>query len=165
MATVIGHGDAHFGNVFLEETRYLYFDPAFAGRHSPLLDIVKPCFHNVFAMWMYFPDEIARDLHLSVSFTGTQIIVEHNYRLPAVRQALVQTKQEHLLQPLVRWLAEREGLPENWQEFFRLALMCCPLLTVHLFDQEKRPPALGWLGLSQAVQLGNRGLDFWRDER
>ena len=34
--TVIGHGDAHFGNVFLEEkSEYLYFDPAFAGRHSP----------------------------------------------------------------------------------------------------------------------------------
>src|SRR5581483_71164 len=34
--TVVGHGDAHFGNVFLEkegngQERYLYFDPAFAG--------------------------------------------------------------------------------------------------------------------------------------
>ena len=63
MYTVIGHGDAHFGNVFLEdEKHYKYFDPAFAGRHSPLLDIVKLFFHNVFAMWMYFPDEVARQL-------------------------------------------------------------------------------------------------------
>ena len=67
-STVIGHGDAHFGNVFLEEqTHYRYFDPAFAGRHAPILDIVKPFFHNVFAMWMYFPQEIERDLHISVS--------------------------------------------------------------------------------------------------
>src|SRR5205823_5647174 len=29
--TVTGHGDAHFGNVFLEDQKdYLYFDPAFA---------------------------------------------------------------------------------------------------------------------------------------
>ncbi|HYL44038.1 MAG TPA: HAD family hydrolase, partial [Ktedonobacteraceae bacterium] len=46
--SVIGHGDAHFGNVFLENQRdYLYFDPAFAGRHTPLLDIIKPLYHNV----------------------------------------------------------------------------------------------------------------------
>src|SRR5437016_1684986 len=48
--TVIGHGDAHFGNVFLEnQNRFLYFDPAFAGRHSLLLDVIKPLFHNVLA--------------------------------------------------------------------------------------------------------------------
>ncbi|MEZ4667820.1 MAG: hypothetical protein R3E39_07895 [Anaerolineae bacterium] len=58
--SVIGHGDAHNGNVFLNyghnNDSMTYFDPAFAGRHSPLLDLAKPLFHNVFAMWMYFPD-------------------------------------------------------------------------------------------------------------
>ena len=70
-ASVVGHGDAHFGNVFLDHLdRFLYFDPAFAGRHSPLLDIVKPLFHNIFAMWMYFPQEISHDLALSVQLVG-----------------------------------------------------------------------------------------------
>ena len=55
--SVIGHGDAHNGNVFYDRERLLYFDPAFAGRHHPLLDIVKPIFHNAFAMWMYYPSE------------------------------------------------------------------------------------------------------------
>ena len=80
MYTVVGHGDAHFGNVFLEDQRYYkYFDPAFAGRHSPLLDIVKSFFHNVFAMWMYFPDEIGRQLQITVDISGGTIFVEHNY--------------------------------------------------------------------------------------
>lgn len=167
MATVVGHGDAHFGNIFLEgaskQRRYLYFDPAFAGRHSPLLDIVKPLFHNVFAMWMYFTREIARDLQLSVKLEGERIIVEHNYRLTPIRQALLQTKQEHLLQPLIAWLGEKDALPKNWQGMLNLALMCGPLLTVDLFDQGKRPPEIGWLGLVQAVQLGNRGIDAWKE--
>lgn len=175
-ATIVGHGDAHFGNVFLERQpgefqrsrgaicRYLYFDPAFAGRHSPLLDVVKPLFHNIFAMWMYFPREVARDLDLSVKLEGEYIIIEHNYRLTPVRWALLNTKQEHLLRPLLAWLKEERALPEDWREILNLALMCCPLLTVDLFDQEKRPPEIGWLGLSQAVQLGNSGLMSWQEE-
>ncbi len=199
-ATIIGHGDAHFGNVFLEMignaqdeaasqrsvdkdaqehadrrhlvvgnaqehtiVHYLYFDPAFAGRHAPLLDIVKPLYHNVFAMWMYFPQEIARDLRLSVKREGERIIVEHNYRLTPIRQALLQVKREALLKPLLAWLKEQGALPEDWQESLNLALMCCPLLTVNLFDTQKRAPAIGWLGLAQAVQLGNAGPAAWED--
>lgn len=165
---IVGHGDAHFGNVFLEGTggdgRYLYFDPAFAGHHSPLLDIVKPLFHNVFAMWMYFPEQIEQSLSLNVKLAGTHIIVEHNYHLTPVRQALLQVKQEELLRPLLTELRERQALPEDWQEIINLALMCCPLLTVDLFDQSKRSVQIGWLGLTQAVQLGNRGIEAWKGE-
>lgn len=209
LATVIGHGDAHFGNVFLFQSRtfqsrkghekdvaavsnafiqkaayssnsaqtntsaqedrnithkYLYFDPAFAGRHSPLLDIVKPLYHNVFATWMYFPQEVARDLRMAVQIEDERIIVEHNYRLMPIRRALLQTKYENLLLPLVRWLEEQHALPEDWQEFLKLALMCCPLLTINLFDEAKVPPEVGWLGLAQAVQLGNSGIASWLED-
>lgn len=154
--TVIGHGDAHFGNVFLEEqTRYQYFDPAFAGRHSPLLDCVKPLFHNVFATWMYFPQEVAAQLEISVSVEGSRIFVEHNYALTPVRQAILETKLHHLLSPLVSLLRERGELPDNWAEMMRLALLCCPLLTVNLLDDSKRSAAICWLGLSQVMQMGN----------
>ena len=157
--TVIGHGDAHFGNVFLEEqTKYLYFDPAFAGRHSPILDIVKPFFHNVFATWMYFPQEIGRDLQITVALRDESIFVEHNYELTPVRQAILDTKLEYLLKPLIALLRERDALPADWEEIFRLALVCCPLLTVNLLDREKRPAEICWLGLSQVVQMGNFSL-------
>jgi phosphoglycolate phosphatase-like HAD superfamily hydrolase len=168
LATAIGHGDAHFGNVFLENAgqtqRYLYFDPAFAGQHSPLLDVVKPLFHNIFAMWMYFPYEVTQDLQLVVKLENEYISIEHNYRLTPLRRAMLGVKQEELLTPLLAWLETHQALPADWQDILKLALMCCPLLTVNLFDQEKRPPALGWLGLAQAVQLGNAGLEPWKEE-
>jgi len=159
--TVVGHGDAHFGNVFLEDhSRYLYFDPAFAGRHTPLLDVVKPLFHNVFATWMYFPHEIARDLQLSVILRDDTLYVEHNYVLTPVRQAILQTKVEHLLTPLIAWLRAEGGLPEDWLEMMQLALMCCPLLTINLIDGERIPPTVSWLGLLLAVQMGNSGMEL-----
>jgi len=155
--TIIGHGDAHFGNVFLQARKdYLYFDPAFAGRHAPLLDIVKPFFHNVYATWMYFPQEIARNLHLSVEVRGSTIFVEHNFELTAIRQAIYDTKLEFLYAPLRDMLASRGGLPDDWREIVWLAMMCCPLLTINLLDEKRIPPAICWLGLAQAIEMGNR---------
>ncbi len=183
--TVIGHGDAHFGNVFLENAllqdgrpqgsplhfnredledttpRYLYFDPAFAGRHSPLLDIIKPLFHNVLATWMYFPHVIAQDLQLTISRRGMTIAIEDNYTLTPVRQAILQTKVEHLLRPLIEELRARDSLPPDWKEIMQLALMCCPLLTINLLDGERMPPCISWLGLLLAVQTGNNGIQPW----
>ncbi len=159
--TVIGHGDAHFGNVFLENRRdYLYFDPAFAGRHSPLLDVVKPLYHNVFATWMYFPQEVARDLHLAVEVRDTTINIEHDYTLAPVRQAILATKLAYLLQPVLAELRKQHALPVNWQEMVQLALMCCPLLTINLLDETRYPPAITWLGLTHAVQMGNNRTGF-----
>ncbi|HEU0002878.1 MAG TPA: HAD hydrolase-like protein, partial [Ktedonobacteraceae bacterium] len=163
MMTVIGHGDAHFGNVFLENQRdYLYFDPAFAGRHSPLFDIIKPMYHNVYATWMYFPQEVARDLHLAVSVRDATIVIEHDYLLSPVRQAILATKFEYLVTPLVAELRSQHALPDNWQEIIQLALMCCPLLTINLLDETRYPSAISWLGLAHAVLMGNNGAGAWR---
>lgn len=152
--TIIGHGDAHFGNVFLERD-YRYFDPAFAGRHAVLLDIVKPFFHNVFAMWMYFPDDIARDLRLSVALRDEQVFIEHNYEVSPLRQAILQTKLEYLLQPLKALLWAQGALADDWYEVMTLALMCCPLLTINLLDRQRIPSTICWLGLSQVMQMGS----------
>ena len=120
--TVIGHGDAHFGSVLLEkQTSYLYYDPAFAGRHSPILDIVKPFFHNVFANWMYFPREVERNLQMTVVVEGETICIEHNYGLTPERRAILDTKLEYLLKPLIALLHDRDALPADWEEIFRLA--------------------------------------------
>src|SRR6266536_20521 len=160
--TIIGHGDAHFGNVFLEnQTRFLYFDPAFAGRHTPLLDVIKPLFHNVFATWMYFPSDIAQDLQLTVSKRDMTITVEHNYTLAPVRRAILRTKVEQLIRPLIGKLRARDMLPVHWKEIMQLALMCCPLLTINLLDGERMPPSISWLGLLLAVQTGNNGIQPW----
>jgi Phosphotransferase enzyme family len=158
-ATVIGHGDAHFGNVFLEEQkRYLYFDPAFAGRHTPLLDIVKPFFHNVFATWMYFARDIVQQLALSVALRNETMYIEHSFTRTPVRQAILDTQVEYLLKPLIALLRSRNVLPADWADMLRTALMCCPLLTINLLDDERIPTAISWLGLSQVMQMGNLSL-------
>lgn len=154
--TIIGHGDAHFGNVFLEDQqRYLYFDPAFAGRHSPLLDVVKPFFHNIFATWMYFSHEVAQQLQIHVDVRNTRLFVEHNYTLSPVRRAIRDTKIEYLLVPLIELLRFRHALPSDWREILRLALMCCPLLTINLLNAERVPAAVSWLGLCYAVEMAH----------
>ncbi len=160
MATVIGHGDAHFGNVFLEDRKdFLYFDPAFAGRHSPLLDIVKPFFHNVFATWMYFPEKVAQDLQISVDIRGSDIYVEHNFELTMIRKAIFEAKLHDLYAPLKEMLGTKNDLSADWSEVVWLAMMCCPLLTMNLLDVKRLPPALCWLGLAQAIEMGNRSLN------
>ncbi len=157
--TIIGHGDAHFGNVFLEQQQdYLYFDPAFAGRHSPILDVVKPLFHNVFATWMYFPSEIAQSLRIQVYVEDTTLIVDHNYALTPVRQAILKTKQEYLLAPLFAQLRAVDALPADWLEVMQSALMCCPLLTMNLLDAQRMPSTISWLGFAMAVSMGNNNI-------
>ncbi len=156
--SVVGHGDAHFGNVFLEQETletYLYFDPAFAGRHSAWLDVAKPLFHNVFATWMYFPQEVERDLQLSVTLRGKHITVKHNYVLTSLRRAIWETKRNYLLRPLKEMLRARNALDEHWADSLRFALMCCPLLTVNLLDEQRMPAMITWLALSLAVEMGN----------
>lgn len=156
--TAVGHGDAHFGNVFLEAGKhYLYFDPAFAGHHSPLLDLVKPFFHNVFAMWMYFGPDVARELEISVVLRGDTIYIEHTYDLPPIRQAMLEIKRDCLLKPLLALMKRHGVLPEDWRQILRSALLCCPLLTIDLL--KRLPVSVCWLGLSQVMQMGTFEFD------
>jgi len=111
---------------------------------------------------MYFPQEIARDLHLTVTVRDTTIIIEHDYTLAPVRQAILGTKLKYLLQPLLAELRKQHALPGNWQEIMQLALMCCPLLTINLLDETRYSPAITWLGLAHALQMGNSGPGDWR---
>lgn len=101
--SVVGHGDAHNGNVFVDEATetLIYFDPAFAGRHSPFLDLTKPIFHNVFAIWLYFPQEIAKDLSINLEISTNRIHVDHDFQPSTLRLGFLQSKIKHVLQPLI----------------------------------------------------------------
>ncbi len=161
--SVVGHGDAHNGNLFFTPNGLVYFDPAFAGRHHPLLDLTKPLFHNVFATWMYHPREVAAGLKITWHDDGTTIRVEHNYRLSPARKMFFRSKIERVITPLVAELHRRdaarsgggaEQAPGAWQSVLKSALMCCPLLTMNLADRDRFPPEIGLLGLCYAVQMG-----------
>jgi hypothetical protein len=41
--------------------------------------------------------------------------------------------------------------------------MCCALLTIYLLNEQRIPPAISWLGLLLAVQMGNSGIEAWRE--
>lgn len=154
-ASIIGHGDAHNGNVFFRGSAPLmYFDPAFAGRHHPLLDLTKPLFHNVFAMWMYFPQDKAASLDISHSQQGDQCEVTHNYTLHPVRLMFLRSKVERTLIPTLQALKARGWLPDDWRTFLKASLFCCPFLTMNLTDAAKFPPQISLLGLAMAVEMG-----------
>jgi SAM-dependent methyltransferase len=135
-ASVVGHGDAHNGNVFYDSSKngsLLFFDPAFAGRHSPLLDIAKPLFHNVFARWMYFPEQVSSDLTLQFQIASNRIELVHDFFPSELRLAMLDSRIRNVLTPTVAMLRENGMLPDDWHTYLRSALFCCPFLTVNLF--------------------------------
>ncbi len=156
--SIIGHGDAHNGNVFFREhtipPSLLYFDPAFAGRHHPLLDLTKPLFHNIFAMWMYFPYEKQAQTQIAIEIEDDRWHIIHNYALHPARHMFLNSKVEHVLLPILRELKKQGWLREDWRPYLKSALFCCPFLTMNLTDSAKFPPEISLLGLSMAVEMG-----------
>ncbi|MDE5083759.1 MAG: hypothetical protein O4808_13565 [Trichodesmium sp. St17_bin3_1_1] len=158
--SIIGHGDAHNGNIFIDKdkSKLIYFDPAFAGRHSPFLDLAKPLFHNVFAIWMYFPQEVANKLNIKYKIKDNSILIEHDFIPSQVRISLLRSKIQKVLKPLLKELQSRNCFDENWLDFFKMALFCCPFLTMNLSDTNKFPPAITLLGLAMSVEMGSANL-------
>jgi hypothetical protein len=153
--TIIGHGDAHNGNVFFRDhSSLLYFDPAFAGRHHPLLDLTKPLFHNIFAMWLYFPVVKRDQTRITLDVGGDVWRVEHDYALHPVREMFLRSKTERVLMPMLQELKERGWLRTDWRDMLKASLFCCPFLTMNLTDAHKFPPTISLLGLAMAVEMG-----------
>jgi hypothetical protein len=155
--SILGHGDAHNGNVFMQGNSLVYFDPAFAGRHHPLLDLTKPLFHNVYATWMYFPHEKAADLSIQLKEHGDILEVEHNYVLPPVRLMFWESKVERVLKPMLQVLKKHGNLRADWKTYLKAALFCCPFLTMRLTDNRRFPPAISLLGLAMSIEMGAGG--------
>jgi len=156
---VTGHGDAHAGNLFFfgSERPLTYFDPAFAGAHSPLLDVIKPLIHDSLLKWLYFPDETAARNTIAYRLTTGMIAVEHNYSPSATRMALFDSKLKRVVEPMLGLLKTNGGLVGNWQVVMQAAAMCCPLLTMNLADRNRFNPGVALLGLAMAIELGGCG--------
>lgn len=157
--SIIGHGDAHNGNIFLRssphQTEMCYFDPAFAGRHSPILDLTKPLFHNVFAMWMYFPQIKSEQTNVRLKITPETLQVEHDYALHPIRHMFLESKINRVLIPILQELKKHNQLPSDWRQVLKAALFCCPFLTMNLTDSSKFPPEISLLGLAMTVEMGS----------
>jgi fructosamine-3-kinase len=149
--SVVGHGDAHNGNVFLTPGGLVYFDPAFAGRHHPALDLAKPLFHNVFARWMYHPAEIAATLGLDWRDDGATITVEHDFTPTPLREMFFASKSYRVYEPIREELKKRGESPGRMDKLLAAAGVCCPLLTMNLADRTRFPAEIALLGLCDAV--------------
>lgn len=156
-AAVIGHGDAHNGNVFYcpDQDVLTYFDPAFAGTHHPLLDLTKPLFHNVFAMWMYHPHYFDERVTVSIERDGDEWRLEHNFLPHPIRQMFLNSKIERVLKPTLQLLSEKGWLRDDWQAYLKSALMCCPLLTMNLTDANRFPASISLIGFAMAMEMGS----------
>jgi hypothetical protein len=154
---IAGHGDAHNGNLFFiaDQGDLMYFDPAFAGNHSPLLDLVKPLYHNVHAQWMYFPEETRAKLQASISIKGGEAHIEHDFRATPIRTATHDSKTGLVLAPLLETLKQKDWLERGWKAYMQSALMCCPLLTMNLCDVAKFPPNVSLVGFAHSVAMGH----------
>jgi hypothetical protein len=156
--SIVGHGDAHNGNVFFRKhdnpPSLLYFDPAFAGRHHPLLDLTKPLFHNVFAMWTYFPQQKQQAMTIALEKQADVWHVNYEYDLPSVRRMFLESKVQRVLTPIMQYLKAQGQLRNDWREYLKASLFCCPFLTMNLTDSEKFPPEISLLGLAMAVEMG-----------
>lgn len=162
----IGHGDAHNGNIFVdgENEQLLMFDPAFAGAHDPILDLTKPLFHNVFARWMYYPEQVANEITVETRISGSTIEVKHNFHPSDLRLQFLRSRKTNVLRPSVEMLTG-SGAPvaHDWRSYLRSSLFCCPFLTINLLASpgaggslaERYPLSIKVLALSMAVELGS----------
>lgn len=159
-AAIVGHGDAHNGNIFYDQAsaELVYFDPAFAGVHSPFLDLAKPLFHNVFARWMYFPNEVAENITIHWEIQDNTLVVDHNFIPSQVRIANLRSKLERVLKPLLKELKLKNLWDDNWQDYLKSALFCCPFLTMNLGDANKFPPQITLLALAISIEMGSGSL-------
>ena len=153
----------------VRRTTFLRFDPAFAGTHHPLLDITKPLFHNVFAMWMYYPNEINARTKITFRAEGDTWHVDYDYPLPPIRQIFLESKIKAVLLPTIALLKDKGMLREDWRAYLKVALFCCPFLTMNLSDETRFPPEISLMGLAMAIEMGaeSKGkrsvIDTWLD--
>jgi len=162
MHEATAHGDDHQGNVWVlgEESGGVtlrLFDPAFAGDDLPvLLAPVKALFHNVFAhpFWLYHPGEAELRSTVSTRVDDRVVEVVHDIRLTRLRREILASAEELIWAPLLRELARRGALPEQWRRIVRSALFCCPMLVTNLAAPNRSVP-IRHLGVASSVAMGS----------
>lgn len=163
---IVAHGDAHNANVWYErgaEADHLsFFDPAFAGDKVPsLLAEVKSTFHNIFAhpLWLYNPEMATETYRASVRLEGDRVLIDTDWRISPLRADLLQAKATHFWKPWLRELADKQLLPEDWEDVIRIGLFLSPTLVMNLNageGGERHTPVSSAIGLSVALAAGSR---------
>lgn len=157
---VVAHGDAHNANIWVERVgdaaRLVMFDPAFAGAAIPaLLAEVKATVHNIFAhpFWLYHAKEAHGRFGVDARYSGGTIMIEHDWRLSAIRMEFLESKRDLLWRPLLAEMKSCGFLPADWRETLRAALFACPTLVLNLLGDAAKPRPADVVLLSFALSL------------
>jgi hypothetical protein len=102
---VFGLGDGHGGNVMIgtqilrnSSRELLYIDYEAAGFHSPILDITKPLFNDVFFN-IFYQDLLDRSQDVVTSFEQDQIHIRVDLTLDLLSKTIFEIKWRYLLEP------------------------------------------------------------------
>ena len=160
---VLAHGDDHNGNKFYINGQFVFFDPAFAGWQPALLAFIKATFHNTFAhpFWLYDPDKLNSMLGLkyTIDYENRAVNIIHNFDFAdksTARKKILDLQIIKVWRPLITKLKELGLLPDNWKEYIKKALFCCPFLVYNLIDDKKYKPSQSLLALSKCIEMGSR---------
>lgn len=141
---IFGLGNGHSGNVLVSNiiqpnsTRnILYTDYEVAGYHSPILDLAKYFYYDVFFNIFYAHDVTSDDLFvrniIQLSFhDGDILTIKLNMPESMLSKAILEIKRRYMLVPFLEFIEKTEGklkLFSNWPSIFGHALFCCALLT------------------------------------
>jgi hypothetical protein len=135
-SSIFGLGDGHGGNVMIgtstlssRSREILYVDYEVAGFHSPILDIAKPLYNDVFFNILY-EDLLNNPRYIVTSFIHNQIIIDFDSELDPLSRAIFEIKRRYLLQPFCR-VAQGHGFnlfsEENMRKLGFLLLACAVL--------------------------------------
>lgn len=166
LAAVTAHGDDHTANLLYDPAagNIKYFDPAFAGHHIPALQAgCKALYHCVFAHPNMLYDPAEFNVSVSARIKEGVLTIKHNWDLTKLRQGFLKAQLEHLWQPLMSALQEKDMLADDWEETVRLTLFCCPVLCKNLIAGAGAPnpltPEASLMTFAIAVQLAAEPLE------
>lgn len=138
---ICGLGDSHCGNVMVSKdnqqtSKYLYIDYEISGFHSPILDLAKPFFIDIF-LNLFGADLITPKNELFhrniVQVEVEECLIKINLQVPKslICNAIYEIKKRYLLLPFLRFIKNHKELElnEDWVNIFGQTLFCCALLS------------------------------------
>ncbi len=163
-----GLGDAHGANVMVDSNKrsdnsldILYIDYEVAGWHSPLLDLAKPFYNDVF-FETFFASEIGKPSGLQCTISDSVLDIRISTRMDDLSKMILEIKKRYLIEPLLQ-VARDLGPEYDLEPYIAQlggALFACAVLTRNYsgkWDDFLANLAIGAV-LSQIENLD----DLWR---
>ncbi|KAI0525457.1 hypothetical protein F5B22DRAFT_658295 [Xylaria bambusicola] len=146
--TVFGLGDAHGGNVMIDESSakgggtsdILFIDYEVAGFHPVMLDLAKPLYNDLFYEMLYrrlTPSCISLGLKYTLDMETNTVILDMKPQIDNLTQALLDIKLRYLIKPLCDELRFLGANLEDHVPLLSTSLFLCATLGLSLASNEE----------------------------